>query len=109
MQSWSRFQKSSGSCRVDSCCAWGLSTAAHAGQADETGGSRLERAKTITGDLVRVEGANYFVKGQDGKKVWLHADSPTQMMTGIIEKGDRIEAKVNDQSHALSINKTSTH
>ena len=32
----------------------GLSTAAHAGQADETGGSRLERAKTITGELLRV-------------------------------------------------------
>ncbi|HLA62353.1 MAG TPA: hypothetical protein VK626_08910, partial [Nitrospiraceae bacterium] len=79
MQSWSRFQKSSGSCRVDSCCAWGLSTAAHAGQADETGGIRLERAKTITGELVRVEYGDYFVKGQDGKEVHLTTDKTTQM------------------------------
>jgi len=72
------------------------------GQADETGVSRLERAKTITGELVRVEYGEYFVKGQDGKEVRLTTDKTTQMM-GQIKKGDRIEAKVNDQNHALSI------
>jgi hypothetical protein len=80
----------------------GLSNAAHAGQADETGGNRLERAKTITGELVRVEYGDYFVKGQDGKEVRLTTDKTTQMM-GQIKKGDRIEAKVTDQNHALSI------
>jgi len=76
---------------------------------DEMKGGQSQGGKTITGEVLRVEGANYFVKGQDGKEVRLHTDSTTQMMTGIIGKGDRIEAKVNDQSHALSINKTSTH
>jgi hypothetical protein len=80
----------------------GLSNAAHAGQADETGGSRLERAKTITGELLRVEYGDYFVKGQDGKEVRLTTNKTTQMM-GQIKKGDRIEAKVNDQNLALSI------
>ena len=75
------------------------------GQADETGVSRLERAKTITGELVRVEYGEYFVKGQDGKEVRLTTDKTTQMM-GQIKKGDRIEAKVNDQNHALSIRQT---
>jgi hypothetical protein len=76
---------------------------------DEMKGGQSERGKTIKGEVLRVEGANYFVKGQDGKEVRLHTDSTTQMMTGIIGKGDRVEAKVNDQSHALSINKTSTN
>ena len=78
----------------------GLSTAAYAGE--ETGASRLERATTIKGDLVRVEYGDYFVKGQDGKEVHLTTDKTTQMM-GQIKKGDRIEAKVTDQNHALSI------
>ena len=78
----------------------GLSTAVHAG--DETGASRLERATTIKGDLVRVEYGDYFVKGQDGKEVRLTTDKKTQMM-GQLKKGDRIEAKVTDQNHALVI------
>jgi hypothetical protein len=83
----------------------GLSDAAHAGQADEPGASRLEQAKVIKGDLLRVEYGEYFVKGQDGKEVRLTIDKTTQMM-GQIKKGDRIEAKVNDQNHALSIRET---
>jgi hypothetical protein len=31
----------------------------------------------------------------------LHTDSTTLMMTGIIGKGDRVEALVNKQNHAL--------
>jgi len=80
----------------------GLSTAAHAGQADETGGSRLERAKTITGELLRVEYGEYVVKGQDGKEIRLTTDKTTQMM-GQLKMGDRIEAKVTAQRLALVI------
>ena len=70
-------------------------------------GAIVERGKTIQGEVLRVEGPNYFVKEQDGKEVRLHTDSTTRMMTGIIGKGDRVEAQVNEQNHALSINKTS--
>jgi len=69
---------------------------------DKMGSNRAEGAKTIKGELSRVEDGNYFVKVKDGKEVRLHTDKTTQMM-GEIKKGDRIEAQVNDQNHALSI------
>lgn len=59
-------------------------------------------SKMVKGELIRVENANYFVKMQNGKEVRLHTDKTTEM-TGTVKKGDRIEAKVNDQHHALSI------
>jgi uncharacterized protein YgiM (DUF1202 family) len=58
--------------------------------------------KTIKGELFRVDDAHYFVKGKDGKEVRLHTDKSTNMI-GKIKKGDQIEATVNDQNHALSI------
>ena len=61
-----------------------------------------ENGMTIKGEVLRVEGDNYFVKGQDGKEVRLHTDQTTQK-NGAIQQGDRIEAKVNDQNHAVSI------
>ena len=69
---------------------------------DKMGSNRADGAKTIKGELFRVEDGNYFVKVKDGKEVRLHTDKTTQMM-GEIKKGDRIEATVNDQNHALSI------
>jgi Cu/Ag efflux protein CusF len=71
---------------------------------DEKGSDRAKDAKTITGELFRVKDGNYFVKVKDGKKVRLHTDQTTEM-NGEIKKGDRIEAKVNNQNHALSIRK----
>ena len=41
---------------------------------------------------------------KDGREVRLHTDKTTQMM-GEIKKGERIEAKVNNENHALSIRK----
>ena len=64
--------------------------------------NRAEGAKTIKGELFRVQDGNYFVKVKDGKEVRLHTDQTTQMM-GEIKKGDQIEAKVNKKNHALSI------
>jgi Cu/Ag efflux protein CusF len=69
---------------------------------DGMGSNRATGAKTIKGELFRVEDGTYFVKVKDGKEVRLHTDKTTQMM-GEIKKGDRIEAKVNEQNHALSI------
>ena len=50
---------------------------------------------------MRVKYGDYFVKGQDGKEVRLTTDKDSD--DGATQKGDRIEAKMNDQSHALSI------
>jgi hypothetical protein len=69
---------------------------------DEMVGSQSKEGKTVKGEVLRVEGENYFVKDQDGKEVRLHTDKTTQK-TGSINQGDRIEAKVNEQNHALSI------
>jgi hypothetical protein len=72
---------------------------------NEKGSPSAKAAKTIKGELSRVEDGNYFVKAKGGKEVRLHTDKTTQMM-GEIKKGDRIEAQVNDQNHALSIRST---
>jgi hypothetical protein len=64
--------------------------------------SRAGGAKTIQGELSRVEKGHYFVTVKEGEEVRVHTDKTTKMM-GTIKKGDRIEAKVNDQNHALSI------
>ena len=69
---------------------------------DKKGSTRAKGAKTIKGELFRVEDGNYFVKVKGGKEVRLHTDQTTQMM-GEIKKGDQIEAKVNKKNHALSI------
>jgi hypothetical protein len=106
----------------------GLSTVAQAGNAasaaDELKAGQLDRkdgqaglkgeedklkgAHMITGEVLRVEGNDCFVKGQDGKEVRLYIDVTTLKAINI-ERGDRIEATVNEQNHALSINKTSTN
>lgn len=57
---------------------------------------------TIKGEVLRVEPSSYFVKQYDGYQVRLHIDETTQM-TGRIGQGEHIEAKVNDEHHALSI------
>ena len=94
----------------------GLSNAASAtddmkaGQPERQGGQaglegeqdKLKGGHMVTGEVLRIEGENYFVRGQDGKEVRLHTDDTTQK-TGNIRQGDRIEADVNDQNHALSI------
>ena len=61
-----------------------------------------QAGKTIKGEVLRVEGNDCFVKGQDGKEVRLHIDVTT-LKAKNIEPGDRIEAKVNDQNYVLSV------
>ena len=72
---------------------------------NEKGSNSAKDAKTVKGELSRVEDGNYFVKVKDGKEVRLHTDKTT-LMTGEIKKGDRIEAQVNKKNHALSIRLT---
>jgi uncharacterized protein YdeI (BOF family) len=59
-------------------------------------------SKTITGEVLRVEGNDCFIKGQDGKEVRLHIDTTT-LKARNIEPGERIEAKVDNQNHVLAI------
>jgi len=59
-------------------------------------------ASIIQGEVVRVEGDHYFVKGRDGQEIRLHADTTT-MRTERIKAGDRVEAKFDQNNHALSL------
>lgn len=65
-------------------------------------GSANSNAKAVKGEVLRIEGDQYYVAGEDGKEVGLHIDGTTQK-TGDIQTGDRIEAQANERSHALSI------
>ncbi|HYM89737.1 MAG TPA: hypothetical protein VES92_11555 [Nitrospiraceae bacterium] len=69
---------------------------------DPMKGAQSKGDKTIRGEMLRIEGDNYFVKGQDGKEVRLHTDKTTQILRPI-QEGDQIEARVNNQNHTLSI------
>ncbi|MEO8338139.1 MAG: hypothetical protein ABI604_00300 [Nitrospirota bacterium] len=69
---------------------------------DEMRGDQSKDGTMIKGEVLRVEGDNYFVKGQDGKEVRMHIDKTTQKIRSF-KQGDRIEATVNDKNHALSI------
>jgi hypothetical protein len=62
----------------------------------------MQGVHIIQGDVLRVEDTNYVVKRLDGREVSLHTDNTT-VKTGNIDAGDRIEAKVNEQNHALSM------
>ncbi len=74
---------------------------------DEIEGGQSQRVEAIKGEVLRIEGDTYFVKGEDGKEVRFHTDDTTHK-TGDINQGDRIEAQMNDQNYALSIRSTPT-
>jgi hypothetical protein len=58
---------------------------------------------TMEGDVLRVEFDNLVVfQRSDGKQVRLHIDENTEMI-GYVGPGEHVEAKVNEQRHALSI------
>jgi hypothetical protein len=79
---------------------FGLSQTAHALEGE--GANRLAQAKVITGNLVRIDYGDHTVKDKDGREVHVQVTKKTQIM-GQLAKGDRVEAKVDDQNIALSI------
>jgi hypothetical protein len=61
----------------------------------------LKAKQTIQGEVLRVEGNTYVVKGKDGKEVSLQTDQTTEKIN--ITQGDQILAYMNEQNHALWI------
>ena len=60
---------------------------------------------TFKGEVLRVDGDSYLIQRYDGKEVRYRVDSGTEM-SGLIGRGDRIEAKVrevNDETRVLSL------
>jgi hyperosmotically inducible protein len=72
------------------------------GSADPDRAMQAQGASVIQGEVVRVEGDHYFVKGRDGQEIRLHVDTTT-MRTERIKTGDRVEAKFDQNNHALSL------
>jgi hypothetical protein len=70
---------------------------------DGMGGIR--GSKHIKGELFRVDGDSYYIMLRDDTELRIRTDKTT-VMGGDIKKGDLIEAKINDQNHALSIRST---
>ena len=64
--------------------------------------SQDQGIRVIRGEVLGIDGEDYSVRGQDGKEVHFKADTTT-MKTEKIRAGDRIEAKVDDNNHALSL------
>ena len=64
--------------------------------------TQTQGVNVIQGEVVRVEGDTYFVKGRDGQEISLHADTTT-MKTRDIKLGDRVEVKVDRNNHAVSM------
>ena len=69
---------------------------------DPMKGAQSKGGRTIRGEVLRVEGDNYFIKGADGKEVSLHTNKNTQILRPI-QRGDQIEAKVTDQNHTQKL------
>jgi len=69
---------------------------------DQDTGQGIE---TIKGEVLRIKGQHFYVRQSDGKEMHLHT-KPTTQMKRELKKGDRIEVRVDDQNHALSIHQT---
>jgi len=61
-----------------------------------------EGVSTVHGEVLRIKRSHYLVRKNTGDVIHLHLDDNTQK-TGTVRKGDRIEAKVNDQNQVLLI------
>lgn len=74
---------------------------------DDKKADQIERTdgqmqKTIQGDVKQVNGNNYIIKGVDGTEMKVQTDNKT-VMSDQIFPGDRIEAKITEKNHALSM------
>jgi hypothetical protein len=62
---------------------------------------QMQGGHMISGEVMRMEGTNYFLKDQSGKEVSLQTDQATEKPD--ITQGDHISAFINDQNRALWI------
>lgn len=60
-------------------------------------------AKTITGEIVKIDGEMVLIKDDSGKVEQVHVDPKGTKKTGELKQGAKVTAQVNDQGHAESI------
>jgi hypothetical protein len=77
-------------------------------QLHETESGKSTDSKTITGEVLRCEGSDCVIKGQDGNEVLLHIDLAALQEINSIAPGEHIEAMVNDQDQVLLFLSTPT-
>jgi ribosomal protein S1 len=65
--------------------------------------SHSQSGEIIKGEVMRVESDHIFIKGENGKDVRMHIDQTTRMSRTMLVEGELIEATVNGDNHALSI------
>lgn len=65
-------------------------------------GGQQELGHPVEGEVVRIDGDHYFVEDPYGNEIRLIVNEST-LRTGPIRQGERIEARVNNEDHALSI------
>lgn len=81
----------------------GSSPGGAAAAAEKAAGSPKEAgARTVSGEVLKIEGENYVVKDETGKEVKLHVNQDTKK-EGTIKVGDKIEAQADASGHAVSI------
>ncbi len=71
---------------------------------DAMPGAKPDDSQSISGEILSVKGEMYVVKDATGKEVNLHVDESTEK-SGSLKKGDRIEAEITSDGHALSLKK----
>jgi hypothetical protein len=84
--------------------AWAYADTAKPGSSAGAAGAAQEMgaAKMVKGEVLRIEGENYFVKDEAGKEVKLHVNAQTKK-EGDIKVGAKVEAQADATGHATSI------
>jgi len=63
-------------------------------------GNRLI-SQTVTGKLVKIEGADYWIQVADSQVMRVHVDGSTKGEK--VAEGDKVKASVNDERHATTL------
>jgi len=81
-----------------------------AGESPAPDPQQIMKARSIQGELVKIDGAFYVIKDSSGKEIRLHVDKNTTKldrdrakMDREFKVGDKIEARMNPDGHASSI------
>jgi hypothetical protein len=74
----------------------------YADMASAAGMESAAAAKTVKGEVLKIDGENYTVKDDTGKEVKLHINADTKK-EGHIKVGDKNEAHADATGHAVSI------
>lgn len=83
--------------------SFGMASLGHGADPIATDSSKIAASElTIKGDVQMIEGEFCFVRDTTGHEVRLHVNNQTKV-EGKLKVGDKIEARVTSEGHAISI------